>query len=188
MHEWHHASPEELGEQQPLTGHSPCEHRAKPHHAKGSHHLLQQTPIQTLLRLWLKRLRSDSLENNSPRAALFALWVLQLRCAFMFNKRHVLPASLRELRHSLQHGRSDFPGFELTEHIPVQPTYIRSGTSGTRNCINKFTQLNWPTPPGYSPQFAPKPPLSCGKSTFSFKTYICSSKTSSNAYISHTSN
>lgn len=99
---------------------------------------------------WLKLMRADSLENNSPWAALLVLWDLQLSCVLLFNKtRRVHSASHREPRHSPQHGRSDFPlGSELTEHIPTQPTYTRCSTSATRNCINKFTQVSWSTPPG----------------------------------------
>lgn len=58
MYEWHHGSPEELGEQQPFSG----------HRAVSTGQRLQP---QTLLTPWLKLLRSDSLENNSPGGALF---------------------------------------------------------------------------------------------------------------------
>lgn len=91
---------------------------------------------------WLKLMRTDSLGNNSPWAALFVLWDLQLSSAFTFNKTHGVHSASH-------HGRADFPsGSELTEHIPIEPTYIRSSTSGTGNCINKSTQLSWSTPPG----------------------------------------
>lgn len=89
MHEWHGGSPEELGEQQPLTGHSLCQHMAEPSPtSQRLPHLLQQTSTQTLLRPRLKCLRTDSLESNCPKAALFVLGVLQLCCAFMFHKTH----------------------------------------------------------------------------------------------------
>lgn len=94
-------------------------------------------------------------------------FVLQLCCAFMCTM--VCYSCTACTRYSLHQGRADCPGWELPEHIPAQSTH-RSSTSGTRDCINKFTQLNWSTPPAYGPQFAPKAPPSCGKSTFSLKT------------------
>lgn len=142
MYECHGASPEELGEQQPLTGHGPCEQQSPA--TPRAPTLLQQTSTQTLLRH----------EYNSWELIPWETILLELPYVSFEISSH--PVHLRLIEHmvhaqprSVSRGTSDFPSApELTEHIPVQPTFIRSSTSGTRNCINKFTQLNRSTPPG----------------------------------------
>lgn len=82
----------------------------------GSHHLLRQTSPQTLLTPWLKLLRSDSLENNPPRAALFLCSPAML-CFYV--SHHTWCALWAEVQAAP--GQSWLPRLWAAEHILHSP-------------------------------------------------------------------
>lgn len=143
MDEWHHGSPEEPGEQQPPAGHSPCS--GKPHLKHSSHrdyNSAEVIPWKTILELPICPLLSScAVHLCLTRPMVYCWWA------------EVQPAPC------------DCPGWELAEHSPAQPTHTPS-TSGTRICMDTFTQLNWSTLPGCGPQFVPKSPFPVEKVPF----------------------
>lgn len=137
--------------------------------AKGSHQLLQQTSTQTLLSPRWKSLRSDSLESHPPRAALCVLGALQLCCAFLFDRTHPVLLSLAlSLRCSLHHGTSDFPGLSTSLgslHPPHQPSWDKELHQQLHTAQLISSTCLWAS-------VCTKPRLSCGKGSFSYKTYM----------------